>query len=304
MSAATPFEDKTHGFRAGEDAASSAVSDSPNPPPAEAPVAPSAPPAPSAEAPPPIAPSLDDLPKHDKRKGVYERFNRACAREQRVNKKAKPCLAFDSREISDGVALPPAEPEFTVATGPAATQVAPATVAPVEPGAPGAATKFRLKVNRNAFTATRDEVLRYCGVDDSGAAGLPNASLVRAAQINRAATDALIALARLLARETARESLGQASAPAEITNSVHRTAATAAGQGIILRQQDHRGRDRPARATAGRSPRPSTGRRNSSPRARTPRSAPANARHDQKGRPPLRLSRFLRPRGAPHDNDS
>jgi hypothetical protein len=53
-----------------------------------------------------------------------------------------------------------------------------------------------------------------------------------------AATDAMIALARLLAREAARECLGQTSAPAETAKSDDRATATDAGSNATPRQRD------------------------------------------------------------------
>jgi hypothetical protein len=51
-----------------------------------------------------------------------------------------------------------------------------------------------------------------------------------------AATNALIALVRLLAREMAREYLGQTAAPPETANSVDRTAGSDAGPRVFARK--------------------------------------------------------------------
>ncbi len=52
------------------------------------------------------------------------------------------------------------------------------------------------------------------------------------------ATDALIALVRLLARQTARECLGQTPAPPETTNDVDRRAASDASPRTLARQRN------------------------------------------------------------------
>ncbi len=167
MSVNDPFEDKSSGFRKADvagvaaDTVPEAFSDPANP---AAPVI-------ENDA------VVEQAPKFtDARKDIYARFNNRRAKEQNVN-----ISMVDPLEIPEGVNMPEDEVNPPpLAPTPADIAREPAAVAPAK-------GSYTLKVNGNTFTVNREDLLRYSDLDESDAAGLPDVSLVRAAQINLAA---------------------------------------------------------------------------------------------------------------------
>ncbi len=156
------------------DPAPSYPSDPVDPAPAPAPTPPtqeSAPPAPSPDEPP-----LFDDPRNAIARRAKERGGRA------VN--LPPNIDFDS--IPEGVPLEgqapiePAPQEPAPAPAPSGQGNEPQRLAP--------AGEYTLTVNGNSIRVSREDALRYAGFEDEAhASGVPDASLVKWAQMNLAA---------------------------------------------------------------------------------------------------------------------
>lgn len=121
----------------------------------------------------------------DKRNAFYER-RRAIARGEQVGGAAvDPAAPFAGKEGDDEA---DDSLDEIVRTAREANGEQPAR-APGQPPAPtqDAPKTYELKVNRNTYTATREQMLEMAGLTPDEAQGIPDASLVRAAQINEAA---------------------------------------------------------------------------------------------------------------------
>jgi hypothetical protein len=192
MSLANPTEDGASGFRKvdanGHALESAPVVADPASPPAAGGEQVVTTPAAAPKASEPQEPVL-----YDSRSRIYARFNRDRAQEQNGNKTVEATeqdvesAMVDPREIPEGVAMPPRPvPAKEQNVNEAAPGESPAT-APQPEARLAPSSGYQLKVNGNAFQVSREDLLRYAGVDEADASGLPDVSLVRAAQINLAA---------------------------------------------------------------------------------------------------------------------
>lgn len=86
--------------------------------------------------------------------------------------------------------------------------------APREPAKP-AARRFTLKVDGNTFDVSREEAFRYAGLDPDADAGLPEPSVVRAAQINLAAQARLDEAKRERDTQRTRKTATESGIPAD-----------------------------------------------------------------------------------------
>lgn len=138
----------------------------------------------------------DPPPVADPRAALAKRFaeRRAAARAGAVPRSHVPNI--DGDDITD-----PSHPDYIAGedddddeASHGRTQQAPAgqeDAQPVRSTTPAGERRFQLKVNGSTLNVTREEAIRYAGLDADEAADLPEPSLLRAAQINLAAEQRL-----------------------------------------------------------------------------------------------------------------
>lgn len=155
----------------------SVVDDNPNP---EIPAARAAPPAAAPVPEDPVAdpPGFTD-PRHDIARRAAERRAQSTAR--------NPHIPVDRDSVPEGIGVE-GEGEGDESADAGQAEQPQRAASPQQPAQQALApSQFTLKVNKNEFSATREEVLRYAELTDDDARGLPEAAIVRLAQKNLAA---------------------------------------------------------------------------------------------------------------------
>jgi hypothetical protein len=135
----------------------------------------------------------------DKRAAFYARL-----REQAAAKPVEQAETYDMAPFASKDGQAPVENEGAQTVEEAMRAPAQAALGepPAAPQAPAPKT-YELKVNRNTFTATRDQLLQMAGLSNEEAEGVPETVLVRSAQIAEAARQRLVEAKSAPSSETA-----------------------------------------------------------------------------------------------------